>query len=1191
MRIKEIERTANISWSPAEQYPIYMVTGTAAQQLDATFSTNAALEVYNLNLEDSSLNMPIISTTQSEGRFHKVLWSSFGMTEDMPTGMIVGGTDSGGLLGYSASKLLDGNKDCLVLKNEKHTGAVKALDFNSYQHNLLASGGSDSEIYVWDLNKPETPMTPGTKSQPPEEVACVAWNKQVQHIIASTFASRCVVWDLRKNEPIIKVSDSMSRIKSKLVVWHPDVATQMCISSEDDHTPVIQLWDLRYATSPLKVFENHTRGILSMAWSQHDSDLLLSCAKDNRILCWNPNTNIQGGEVVYELPTSNQWCFDVQWCPRNPAILSSSSFDGHITVYSLMGGGHPIQTTDKASDSFHTTDSFAQATMNQQNNIMPLQKPPKWLRRPVGASFGFGGKLLTFETEKMKPGQQSSTHPVYLSQVVTENDLLNRSLQLEQAMNNNQFHEFCSMKSANCTDPIQENIWSFLQASFEKNSRDQFIHLLGYDKRVLGEKISEHIKSDESPDQGVDAKELAEKMTRLDARDSPLLGGMMAGGDKSPSWGSKTPGSRDELSGGSAAFDDIAAQSRIKSGDMRPISPLVISTDKDAEGLLSEALLTGNYEAAVEMCLHENKMAEAILLAIAGGTELLKKTQKRYFEINKSNLGRLISSVVTHDWKHVVRTCSLDNWKEALAVVLSYSSHMEYADLCDTLATRLENEGEGELSMYASLCYICSGNVEKLVENWYQNTELVNTSRSLQDLVEKVTMLRKAVELSRGQVPQITTGRLAEKLSCYAGILAAQGSLDTAIRYLGSSNELTLSVLRERLYKAIGQPVPGMADPDFPFQKVNIQSKSAPKQPAVQISQTAQTRSAQKFGGYTQPQNSFQTVTTASTSYSQYQSPYAAVNGSVPTQPQAIYNPAATAGPQLSPTQISPKGHLSHRYPSCPAASAAYGLEPYSSTAQYSQAGYNTNVPYSQPDYYSTYNPTASQPVSSGVYNPTSTLMPGGQSMNASSIQSSIPSFMDHKPTSAWNDPPAIQDRKPKQSCFIQPAAITAPVMDGMTQQMVDDQAPPGAPVYSNLYNPQEHQVQPQTPPPPEPVKEIQKGPIPAEHQILQDIFNSLVHNCLSAARNAQTKRKLEDVNRKLELLYDRLRADSLSQSVILGLHQIVQAVQQYDYSTGLQIYTQLVSQGNFSEISSFMPGLKMLIQSAHQLQVYVQAQ
>jgi len=34
----------------------------------------------------------------------------------------------------------------------------------------------------------------------------------VQHILASTFAPRCVVWDLRKNEPIIKLTDSTSRV-------------------------------------------------------------------------------------------------------------------------------------------------------------------------------------------------------------------------------------------------------------------------------------------------------------------------------------------------------------------------------------------------------------------------------------------------------------------------------------------------------------------------------------------------------------------------------------------------------------------------------------------------------------------------------------------------------------------------------------------------------------------------------------------------------------------------------------------------------------------------------------------------------------------------------------------------------------------------------------------------------------------
>lgn len=32
------------------------------------------------------------------------------------------------------------------------------------------------------------------------------------------------------------------------------------------------------------------RGVLSIAWSLADPELLLSCGKDNRILCWNPNT-------------------------------------------------------------------------------------------------------------------------------------------------------------------------------------------------------------------------------------------------------------------------------------------------------------------------------------------------------------------------------------------------------------------------------------------------------------------------------------------------------------------------------------------------------------------------------------------------------------------------------------------------------------------------------------------------------------------------------------------------------------------------------------------------------------------------------------------------------------------------------------------------------------------------------------
>ena len=193
---------------------------------------------------------------------------------------------------YSAAKLLAG-ENALIATQDKHTGPVRALDFNPFQTNLLASGASESDILIWDLNNTTTPMTPGTKTQPLEDIQNVAWNRQVQHILASVFSSRCIVWDLRKNEPIIKLSDSQSRVRFSAIQWHPEIATQLWLASEDDQSPVVQLWDLRYATAPAKTLNVHQRGILGLTWCPKDTDLMVSCGKDNKILCWNPNVDPQ----------------------------------------------------------------------------------------------------------------------------------------------------------------------------------------------------------------------------------------------------------------------------------------------------------------------------------------------------------------------------------------------------------------------------------------------------------------------------------------------------------------------------------------------------------------------------------------------------------------------------------------------------------------------------------------------------------------------------------------------------------------------------------------------------------------------------------------------------------------------------------------------------------------------------------
>ena len=50
-------------------------------------------------------------------------------------------------------------------------------------------------------------------------------------------------------------------------------------------------------------------------------------------------------------------------------------------------------------------------------------------------------------------------------------------------------------------------------------------------------------------------------------------------------------------------------------------------------------------------------------------------------------------------------------------------------------------------------------------------------------------LLRKAVEM-QGSTGDVSGGALAEKLSKYAELLAAEGSLATAANYLGNSQEV-----------------------------------------------------------------------------------------------------------------------------------------------------------------------------------------------------------------------------------------------------------------------------------------------------------------------------------------------------------------------------------------------------------------
>ncbi|XP_061913359.1 protein transport protein Sec31A isoform X5 [Entelurus aequoreus] len=827
MKLKEINRTAIQCWSPAQHHPIYLATGTSAQQLDASFSTSASLEIFELDLSDPSLDMKSCGSFSSSHRYHKLVWASFGTdSQEHPAGVVIAGGENGNVILYDAAKVVAGESDVVVAESDRHTGPVRALDVNPFQANLFASAGNESEIYIWDINNFNSPMTPGPKNQPVEDISCVSWNKQVQHILASASPSgRASVWDLRKNDLIIKVSDHSNRMHCSGLAWNPEVATQLVLASEDDRMPVIQMWDLRFATSPLKILENHTRGVLAIAWSLADPELLLSCGKDSRILCWNPGT----AEVVYELPTGSQWCFDVQWCPRNPAVLSAACFDGRIGIYSVMGGSsrhaEQMSTSLANMDPFGTGQTLPPLQLPQSAappaSVNPLKKPPKWIRRPVGASFAFGGKLVSLENTAAD-SQQGSARVVHVSQVVTETTFLERSLRLQDTLTAGVFQDFCQEKIHAAEDDFDKTVWSFLKANFESDVRSKFLELLGYNKEELGAKISAALegKPADALTEDVCATASVQPPPPPPLDDNPeaafdLIGASnLQTGEESAAEGLDEDVAPEEEGEEIALEEDVPLEeesspattpAQVEEPVEAPAGGVSLGISQDVDGLITQALLTGDFEAAVELCLHDNRMADSIILAIAGGAELLEKTQRMYFRKTHSKITKLISAVVMKDWHDVLKTCDLHNWREALAAIMTYAQPEEFSSLCDLLGARLEAADEAQLQANACLCYICAGNMDKLLSCWTAALER-HCPLSLQGLVEKVVVLRRAVEQTQRSGPAAIGVLLAETMGHYAGLLASQGSLSTAMAYLpDNTDQVAVRQLRQRLTQALGQ--------------------------------------------------------------------------------------------------------------------------------------------------------------------------------------------------------------------------------------------------------------------------------------------------------------------------------------------------------------------------------------------------
>tara|TARA_Y100001954_G_scaffold207869_1_gene231743 strand:+ start:555 stop:4292 length:3738 start_codon:yes stop_codon:yes gene_type:complete len=1220
----------------------FLATGTMAGAIDLSFSTTACLEIFSTDYASMETEMESVGrAVPSTERFHRLVWGCGGAaSEETRLGLIAGGLVDGTVNVYNPAKIVDGaTSGAIVTKLAKHQGAVRGLDFNSFSPNLLASGAEDGELCIWDLASPTKPsLYPALKSTTggptAGEVSYLGWNHKVQHILASSSLNgTTVVWDLKRQRPVISFTDPNSRRRCSALQWNPEVATQLIVASDDDRSCSLQVWDLRNSISPAREFVAHSKGVLAMAWNLQDPSLLLTCGKDNRTLCWDT----EAGEVISELPASANWNFDVQWSKTSPGILSTSSFDGKVTLHNMQQAG----ATQQGSTNAHGVSSDFSELAHQQSSgpKVPMKRAPNWLKRPCGATFGFGGKLVAHGAT-IKGGAPVSPSGISVISVKSESTagvvVKEDSADFEEAIksgNPEQMIEFCETKKRRAVGDDQE-AWAFMSILFANNARQEMLRHLEF-----GDALEAREKSlaEMSLNDGGDASE----DTATSGPTSPAL-----------------PPVEDN----DAFFDNLGDEAGSRPPPPKPASPKMIPSPKKpnapkappptaADFEIQRALIVGDYKAAVRACEKAERYADGLILAAAGGPELWAEAQAAHIARVPRPYMQVAAAVVGKNLSNLVKARPVSAWRETLAMLCTYAPSEEWGPLAEVLAESLASSGDHNAAM---LCYICAGNVDASIKYWLASLPSRNfTPKDLYNIVEKAVIMSRAA----GQTE--STQGFNSLITNYAEMLSSQGDLDSALDYLGMvpgnpSEELT--VLRNRIIRsglsntastrspapatpaAVASPTPAPAygaqsSPygESPYQTTSpghqgAYGSSAPAYGAHQHAPSAYgappapgpppttftpapaapppvpQRAPQQQTAMAPPRPP---VTDMQSGYFSGASSQPAYSTMTPAAPAPTPAPKPAAPPAPPPRQTS--------YDSAPvesAYSAQTGMGqpsqpsmPASMSSAYSVAAQvaagNMGAPPSMPSAYAGGNmpPTApppqqaAPPMTPGMV---PTPMQPQQQMGAPPQQppqarAPPPPPASVAPTASFNPtptapPPSIPQR-PEQPAYAAapPAApLTTPAYAGPPPPQPTSFAPPTPPPQQPPAAPAVAPAAPATPPKPQPpakcsMETVDTSSVPDDLGSVIQSLRALYDACAAAAASHPAKRKeMDDSSKRLGLLLWRLNAGDVSPSVVAKLKNLASALAVADFAAA-QTAQMALTTGDWDECSAWLTALKRL--------------
>ncbi|EGE02812.1 protein transporter SEC31 [Trichophyton equinum CBS 127.97] len=798
----------------------------------------------------------------------------------------------------------------------------------------------------------------------------------------------------------------------------------------------LELWDLKLdgenvgaELQPVAKISTESR-FHDLGWAETEDStrgLIAGALENGALNLWDAAKLLDGSssEPAMKVAAHSGAVKTLQFHPRHSNLLASGGSVGELFITDLNNIENPTRLGKVAASQVeidcldwnkkvphilatgNSDGLLAKAQTQPQGPTFSLPKAPKWFERPATANFGFGGRVISVVTA---PGTRTST--IRISKFEVDASIGAATDAFESALSSGDVRSICESRAAEAKTEEERSDWKVMTTLMSETPRKELITHLGFSGDVdeAADSLAKlGLKTEESEEKKAEEKEKPSLAPPAGARKHKRLTSIFDTG---------ADGESDSF------LTDLSAS---KAAQTNSPFQLFTGEETEADKSITKALIQGQFDKALEICLKEDRMADALMIALSGGQDCIDKAQEAYFlkKCEGPSYIRLLASIAGKDIWDVVHNADLKNWKEIVAVICTFADDKDYPELCEALGDRLEEysrtHDSKETRKDASFCYLASSKLEKVVSIWIQElkeneSKMVETASGetgfsihvqvLRDFIEKVTVFRqvsKFVDAEKDKPSDWKLTSLYDKYIEYAEIVATHGRLDVAEKYL--------SLLPD------SHPAGGAAKNRIQLATKKATTKAAPKVPASHIPAARQASTAlpqPSLGGYTP------------------------VQPPVPQQPPMM---------NRGPTPNNPYAPPAFNQPANPYAPSAQ-TSSYAPTAGYQP----TQQPGIAPPLFPGQQAHGVPPPPRGLTQSPSTVKPHTE-------RSNVP---------AWNDLPEgfARTPTPRRGTPSQGPAVISSPFPNQQQQAQSPPPPPGPPVAG-------HRGSMPVPPPP-------KGPFPA---------------------------------------------------------------------------------------------------------------